>query len=446
MLGIPSPGDSRRYRLVVRRGLPVLLAAGFAAAGAIVAGYLVYEHRQPHDVIGSPTVEFERRQAPGARPRAETAKQQLPWPTYGVDRERTHFGAGLRLRPPFRRLWKVFADWSFIEFPPVIGYGRLYFGTNHGRVLALNARTGRAAWRHEFGRCIAASPALGGGVVYVALMGPAPCEHLDRGATGMLVALNARTGTVLWRFRAGVIESSPLLVRGLVYVGSWDHHVYAVDIRTHRARWSFATGGEVKGGLAFARGVVYAGSYDSHVYALDARTGKLRWSAGAERGLTGRGRFYATPTVAYGRVFVGATDGLVYAFGARSGRLLWARRTGSFVYGAAAVWRRTVYVGSYDHRFYALNAATGAVRWSFAAGHPVSGAPTVLDGLVYFSTCGSCSSQESDAHARRTIALDARTGRLAWTFPDGEYSPLVADTSRAYLTGFTNVYALAPAR
>jgi outer membrane protein assembly factor BamB len=143
---------------------------------------------------------------------------------------------------------------------------------------------------------------------------------------------------------------------------------------------------------------------------------------------------------------VGATDGLVYAFGARSGRLLWARRTGSFVYGAAAVWRRTVYVGSYDHRLYALNAATGAVRWSFAAGHPVSGAPTVLDGLVYFSTCGSCSSQESDAHARRTLALDARTGRLAWTFPDGEYSPLIADTSRAYLTGFTNVYALAPAR
>ncbi len=198
----------------MQRGLPVLLAAGFAAAGAIVAGYLVYEHRQPHDVIGSPTVEFETRQAPGARPLAETAKQQLPWPTYGVDRERTHFGAGLRLRPPFQRLWKVFADWSFIEFPPVIGYGRLYLGTNHGRVLALDARTGHVAWRHEFGRCIAASPALGSGVVYVALMGPAPCEHLGRGATGMLVALNARTGAVLWRFRAGVIESSPLLVRG----------------------------------------------------------------------------------------------------------------------------------------------------------------------------------------------------------------------------------------
>ena len=114
------------------------------------------------------------------------------------------------------------------------------------------------------------------------------------------------------------------------------------------------------------------------------------------------------------------------------------------MYAAAAIWRGTVYVGSYDHHFYRLDAATGAVRWSFDAGHPISGAPTVLDGLVYFSTCGSCSAQESDARARRTYALDARSGRLVWTFPDGEYSPLVADSGRAYLTGFTNVYALAP--
>jgi outer membrane protein assembly factor BamB len=281
-------------------------------------------------------------------------------------------------------------------------------------------------------------------VVYVALMSPWPCTNPDRGASGALVALNARTGKILWRFRAGVIESSPLLVGRTVYFGSWDHRIYAVDVRTHRARWAFETGGEVKGGVSFASGLVYAGSYDGHMYALGARTGKLRWSAGAEQGLRGRGRFYATPAVAYGRVFVGATDGVVYAFGARTGRLLWARRTGSYVYAAAALWRDTVYVGSYDHRFYGLDAATGAVRWSFDAGHPISGAPTVLDGLVYFSTCGSCSPDEADPAARRTLALDAGTGRLTWRFPDGEYSPLVADSSRAYLTGFTNVYALAP--
>ena len=424
----------------------IVVAGGIAVGGALLGAHLFYQHRKPHDVRGSPTIEFAPNLEPGRRPRAEPVAAVLPWPTYGLDPERTHFGAGLELRPPFRRLWKVFADWSFIEFPPVVGYGRVYLGTNHGRVLAVGAKSGRVLWRRQLGHCIAASPALARGVVYVAAMNPLPCVDPDRNAPGFLQALDARTGKPLWRFPAGVIESSPLVVRGLVYFGSWDGRVYAVDVRTHRARWSYDTGGEVKGGVAFAQGTVYAGSYDGHVYALDERTGRLRWSGSTEQGLTGRSGFYATPTVAYGRVFVGATNGVVYAFGARSGRLLWARRTGSFVYGAAAVWNGKVYVGSYDHRFYALDAATGDVRWSFEARHPISGAPTVLDGLVYFSTCGSCSSYESDPRARRTYALDARTGRLAWTFPDGEYSPLVADSKRAYLTGFTNVYALAPAR
>ncbi len=424
-----------------RRGV-LLVAGGLSVVGAVLSAYYFVQQRQPHDLRGSPRVEFVPADRPGTSAPAARARSDVPWPTYGLDPGRTHYEANWRLRPPFRKLWTVFADSSFIEFPPVIGYGRLYLGTNHGRVLAVDADSGRVAWSREYGRCIAASPALGSRVVYVALMGPAPCNHPDRDAAGLLVALDAGNGRELWRFRAGVIESSPLLVGRTVYFGSWDGRVYALDTRTHAPRWTSRTGDEVKGGLAYAHGTVYAGSYDGHVYALDAHTGRARWSGSAELGLRGRGRFYATPTVAYGRVYVGATDGVVYAFGARSGHLLWARRTGSYVYGAAAVARRTIYVGSYDHRFYALDAGTGEVRWSFDARHPITGAPTVLDGLVYFSTCGSC---EANARARRTFALDARTGRLVWTFPDGEYSPLVADSHRAYLTGLTNVYALAPA-
>ena len=70
-------------------------------------------------------------------------------------------------------------------------------------------------------------------------------------------------------------------------------------------------------------------------------------------------------------------------------------------------------------------------------------APTVLGSLVYFSSCGSCSSYESNRNARRTFAVDAVTGRLAWSFPDGEYSPVVSDGIRVYLTGYTTLYALA---
>src|SRR5439155_24858595 len=97
------------------------------------------------------------------------------WPTYGGNPARTH-AAAFRLRPPFRRVWTVYADSSFVEFPPVLDRGRLFVGTNHGLVLAVDARTGKVVWRRHFAGCVAASPAVAGGVVYIGLMDPPPCH------------------------------------------------------------------------------------------------------------------------------------------------------------------------------------------------------------------------------------------------------------------------------
>ena len=68
----------------------------------------------------------------------------------------------------------------------------------------------------------------------------------------------------------------------------------------------------------------------------------------------------------------------------------------------------------------------------------------MLGGLVYFSSCGSCSSYELNPDALQTFAVDAAAGRLEWTFPDGEYSPVVSDGMRVYLTGYTALYGLVP--
>jgi outer membrane protein assembly factor BamB len=386
-------------------------------------------------------------EAPPAQPQPPPAQTQpqkhqpaprapFSWPVYGFDAARTHL-APLPLRPPFRILWRTFTDSSFIEFPPVLARGRLFLGTNHGLVLGVDARSGRIAWHRQFAGCVAASPAVGNGIVYVGFMDPPPCKGTD---PSFLAALDARNGRTLWRFRAGVIESPPLLVANRVFFGSWDHRVYSLDARTGRPLWSFSTGDRVKSGVAYARGTIVAGSYDGYLYALDARSGRLRWTAGGG----GLGGLYATPSVADGRVLVGSTDGRVYAFSLADGTELWSARTGSYVYSPAALAGATAYVGSYDHRLYALSQATGRIRWTFDAGAPISGAPTVLGGLVYFSTCGSCSSYESNPRARRTFAVDARSGRLVWRFPDGEYSPVIADRERLYLAGFTILYGLAP--
>lgn len=272
-------------------------------------------------------------------------------------------------------------------------------------------------------------------------MQPFPCARGDRGARGFVVAMNAKTGRELWRKWFGAIESSLLLVKGVLYFGSWDRHVYAMDAKTQKVLWSYETDDEVNSSGAHAAGIVYFATDGGTLYALDARSGRLRW-----RFDEGREYFYATPTVAYGRVFIGNTDGTLYAFGATTGHLLWAQHAGTYIYSAAAVWRNTVYVGSYDSNLYAFNAATGDLKWRFESGSVIHGAPTVMNGVVYFANCRFCGTRAS-RYAKvgplGTYALDARNGRLLWRFHDGAYSPVVADRKRVYLAGLTKVYAFA---
>jgi len=426
----------------------------------VAAGFWYHDETRTRSKRGSATVEFESLHGP--KERALASVSTVPWPMYGYDAQRTHDAFQFALRPPYRELWRL-PEYGVIEFPPVVGYGLLFVSDLRGRFLAIETKTGSMLWHKQFDHCAAASPALGKDVIYMAYMQPHPCRRYPRSQKGFLVAMRFRNrrgvlyrgdhlAKILWRFRAGAIESSPLLVENRLYFGSWDGHLYALDVRRPdrpRLLWSFDAGSEVNSSAAYSGGSVFFGTDSGNVYAIDARTGRERWRASAYAHFGSRQYFYATPTIAYGRVYIGNTDGTVYAFGARSGRLLWAQPAGTYVYTAAAVWRHEVIVGTYDGKLIAYDAATGARRWVYDAPGAIHGAPTVLDGLVYFSTCARCGSNAS-RYAKRgskgTYAVDARSGRLVWSFFDGQYSPVVADRKRMYLVGTAGVYAFAPAR
>jgi outer membrane protein assembly factor BamB len=72
-----------------------------------------------------------------------------------------------------------------------------------------------------------------------------------------------------WAFRTGgSVFSTPAVADGVVYVGSDDNHLYAVDAVTGKKRWAFRTGSGVESSPAVVGGVVYVGSKDSMLYAL----------------------------------------------------------------------------------------------------------------------------------------------------------------------------------
>jgi outer membrane protein assembly factor BamB len=428
---------SRRRRLVIGGALALVLVV---AAGA----YIYNEENEPIEKRGSATEEFVTTEP--EEPQAPPKKENLrPWPTYSYDDARRHISP-YDHRPPYRRLWKIDAH-DTLEFPPSVGYGRVYLAQQKGLFFALDSETGKVDWRKDTERCAASSPTIGKGVVYQSVMHPVPCLQDQAGANGYVIAWDADTGRTRWRFNSAPIESSPLLKGKRLFVGTWDHGVYALNAKTGKRIWRFGADDQVNTSAAYWKGRIYIASDGGTLYSLSAKTGKLLWSAQSQSRFGSREFWYATPTVAYGRVYIGNTDGTMYVFGAKSGKLLWARPIGSYIYGAAAVYQRKVFVGTYDGKLYALDAATGDTIWDINAGGTVHAAPTVMDGLVYYAICSTCGAEAQRAVAGgtdSTIAVRARNGKRVWSFPAGKYAnPVVADEDRIYITGRSMQFALA---
>ena len=157
-------------------------------------------------------------------------------------------------------------------------------------------------------------------------MGPVPQVQHERSnpCEKVLNVNNVGNLGLKWSYATGDrVHSSPAVANGVVYVGSDDHNVYALNASTGAKLWSYTTGDVVDSSPAVANGVVYVGSYDGNVYALNASTGAKLWS------YTTGASVYSSPAVANGVVYVGSDDGNVYALNASTGAKLWSYTTGS---------------------------------------------------------------------------------------------------------------------
>ena len=136
---------------MTRRWLLAGLGALVLGVAGGVAAWLWYQHAtENREVRGSSTVEFVPTE-PVIERRPRAAIRSLPWPTYGYDRRRTHL-APFEHRPPYRRLWMARTG-HYLEFPPTVGYGRVFVTNNTGRLLALDSGTANALRRKRLPYC-----------------------------------------------------------------------------------------------------------------------------------------------------------------------------------------------------------------------------------------------------------------------------------------------------
>ena len=429
--GLTLRASSRRRRLLsvlgaAHRRRPwrlaglgaALLLAGFGAA------YLIW-WTEPENV-SNPNVEFTET-APQQEPEEEP--ETFKWPVYGYNPARTRY-LDSPIDPPFEKLWN-YKSGSLIEFQPVLANGTLYVVPNSGTATAIDAKTGKVKWKTEVGTLAASSPAWDKGKLFITTL------------SGRITCLDADTGKRVWkRNLPSRSESSPVVIDNRVYFGTEDGTVYSLRAKDGSEVWRYTAGGAVKAALAYEGGKLYFGDYSGNMTAVRARDGSRVWNAATSgRSFQQSGRFYSTPTVAYGRVYAGNTDGFVYSFARTTGKLAWRYQTGNYVYSAAAAGpgpgdEPTVFIGSYDSNFYAFDARTGAVRWKYPASGRISGAPSLIGRVVYFSTLDGSN----------TKGIDARTGRKLFERDTGKFNPMISDGKRMYMTGFSTIYTMVPPR
>ena len=102
-----------------------------------------------------------------------------------------------------------FKSFYSVESTPVVDYDRVYFGSPHGFLYAVDALTGNWIWHFDTEAYISSSPVISGDFVYIFT------------EKGCLHAINKDTGKELWKheFKINRLSSSPIISDGVLFIG-----------------------------------------------------------------------------------------------------------------------------------------------------------------------------------------------------------------------------------
>ena len=307
-----------------------------------------------------------------------------------------------------RTLWHFGTDGS-VNGTPAVHDGMVYVPSIRGTLYALDTASGRQKWKREaeypdspvLRRSYSYySPSIADGRVYWAYQ-----TRTGKAATGLLTALDPKTGAPIWETPMTgnrMSDGTPAVADGKIFVGEQlTDRVVAYDAATGTRLWQSANnpdGGSQDAAPTAAGGRVFIG-YDNGVIARDANTGAQLWSYRSTGGGFGDSTASA-PAVAGNTLYMGFPDGRVTALDATTGAVVWsARLPGTEYHGGVssspAVSGGTLYVGSNNGRLYGLDLATGTQRFTYEIGTRVASGPAISgntllagawDGNVYAFT------------------------------------------------------------
>ena len=299
--------------------------------------------------------------------------------------------------------------------PPVAADGLIYIGGGDGRFHAVYAADGTAAWTWTDANAIDGGATLDAGGVY----------FLD--VKFNLIALDRRHGARRWRvplhdeFQAGRSvpdnptfnhrSATPLLHDGVLYVGSGDGGVYAIDPATGSKLWRHDARAPVYSGIGWHDpDTLTFGTMDGSIVLLDRRTREetLRVKTG--------GGVVTTPLVVGDCVIAGSRDYQLYAFNLQDGSVVWKLSYWfSWIESTPGLRDGLLYVGGSDYaRVTAIDPATGRAHWGTIVHGMDWGTPLLAERTVFIGTVNQNVPGTLINHTAGLVKLDRATGAVLW--------------------------------
>lgn len=315
-------------------------------------------------------------------------------------------------------LWKVKTGGQVISSPVLVD-NFVFIGSEDQNLYAIDALSGVIEWTFQTDGPINSTP--------VVAMGKVMFLSMD----GYFYAVSQSDGKLIWKFKTkgetkfnvkdyynGSFKpdfwdfylSSAIVNNNIVYFGSSDANIYALNVESGEKVWNYKTGGGVHSSPALYDNSLLVGAWDSRIYCLDVKNGLEKWTYTTGRDTTNYIflGIQASPSIADGIAYIGSRDSKVYALNVRTGDTLWSmdKFNGSWMPSSAAIGKDNIYIGSSDSSsFFSINKKTGKINYATKTNSYTFSSPAIDTEMAYIGSANG-----------RLFGVDLDKGDIKWVF------------------------------
>jgi outer membrane protein assembly factor BamB len=384
-------------------------------------------------------------------PDPRAAKEQILLPAPSINRDwpqpggyPNHAMHHIAVGDALKQIWRVDigegADEALrLVAAPIVVNGWLFTMDSEHQVTALNAQTGKRIWRIDLTPKTEDDGHIGGGITFEA------GRIFVTTGFGLVFALNATDGTVLWSTPVdGPMRTAPTAHGGRVFVMTLENKTIAFDAETGKKQWTHSGTTEVAsvlggGSPAVDEGVVVVGYSSGEVFALKTESGRVLWSdslSGVRRGsgASGLSHIRGRTIIDRGNIIAMSNSGIIASFDLRTGRRIWDKR----ISGGENPWvaGNYIFLLTNDSEIAALSRSSGRIFWVTGLprfeGGKTTGAPIVWTGPILASDRLLVAGSNGEA-----LAVSPYTGKVLGkeSLPDGvSVAPIVANSTVYFLS------------